>query len=206
MLSDSLDLIESLVREDLPRSLMCSGASLLLVETKLLKTTAPLEASTNHLHASRTKDDSLGAMCLRSKTFLGCKHGTLHNHLPSVFFGIYDPNSEDAMDEEGPWGLVLKLCFDNAHHYDAFLESGKDVDVLLRYFDRAADACKCIKHWLLSHNIELKFKADRKIEASTRSENEECIDKSHFIYTGILHRVHRFCLRRLPPLLQPLPR
>ena len=167
MLSDSFDSIETLVCDDLPRSLLCAGATLLPVETKLLRSTLPLESSTNHLHASRTKDDVLGAMCLSSSTFIGCKHGTLHNPLPCVFMGVYYPEVEDAIDE-GQAGLVLKISFGDTHHYDAFLDSGKIADVLLRYFDRATDACTCIKHWLVSHGIEVKFKADRIIEGSMR--------------------------------------
>ena len=171
MQSDSMDSIVTLVRDDLPRSLMCSGASLITVETKILRSAILLESSTNHLLASRTKDDVLGAMCLNSSTFLGCKHGTLHNPLPCVFIGVHCPSADDAVEDDQV-GLVLKLCFNDNHLYDVFLDSGKAADALLQYFERAVDTCNWIKHWLVSHRIEMKFKADRIIMGSTRFDDE----------------------------------
>ena len=167
MLSSSFASISTLIQGELPKSLRCASSTLLSIEAKLLQTAGLANATPNHLHASRTKEDILCAMCLNSNSYLGCKHGVLHNPLPCIFMGIYSPKSDDAV-EDGPDALVLKISFEDSISYDEFLNSEKSDDALLRYLDRATDACRCIKQWLISHSIENKYEEDRLIEASAK--------------------------------------
>jgi hypothetical protein len=168
MLSDEADHVAALVNSGLFEALHGISTSLVFPQ-RLTAEAADRLLAHSQLHASRASDDRLGALCLLSKTHLDCRHGTLSSPLPCVFFPLlYVSHEDDEEVEEAFASSALKVCFADAAALERFLASSKQNDPLLRYMDRAEDACKCIRAWAGSHMTEKRFRLEREVANHTR--------------------------------------
>lgn len=121
------------------------------VPAHTIATTTSVDTQSSHVHSSRNNDERMAERCLASKTYIGCKHGTLSSHLPCVFLPIYEEsqsNSDDICQVFYFESCVFKLVFTDVQSYEYFISSEHHVDTLKRYMDRAIEAATYVRNWI----------------------------------------------------------